>query len=192
MLKCIGIGLFLQLLGDVLLEAVSVKSVLDSGDVQRYISCKMLPHNAFHPGDNIDWYWKLVPFILFGVGRTVSKVLLLELIIAQSPDKMKGFVIGIKMLFTVFVPPFLLSVTMKLGWTLCYDAMTIVTFAVLFVVFLILSKWYILRERNREINIQAIVEEHYERYMDQDEEYEREHGNILLDSCSNSLSSDSD
>ena len=40
MLKCIGIGLFLQLLGDVLLEAISVKSVLDSGDVQRYVSCK--------------------------------------------------------------------------------------------------------------------------------------------------------
>ena len=52
---------------------------------------------------------------------------------------------------------------------------TKVTFVVLFVVFLILSKWYTLRERNREINIQAIVEEHYERY-------EREH---LLDSVSN-------
>ena len=38
MLKCIGIGLFLQLLGDVLLEAISVRSVLDSGDVHvRYI-----------------------------------------------------------------------------------------------------------------------------------------------------------
>ena len=78
MLKCIGIGLFLQLLGDVLLEAISVKSGLDSGDVHRYISCKSLPHNASHPSDNIDWYWKLVLFILFGVGRTVSKVLLLE------------------------------------------------------------------------------------------------------------------
>ena len=65
MLKCIGMALFFQLLGDVLLEAISVKSVLDSGDhdVQRYISCKTLPHNAPHPGDNIDWYWKLVPFI---------------------------------------------------------------------------------------------------------------------------------
>ena len=37
MLKCIGIGLFLQLLGDVLLEAVCVKSVVDSWDVLRYI-----------------------------------------------------------------------------------------------------------------------------------------------------------
>ena len=42
---------------------------------------------------------------------------------------------------------------------------------VLFVVFLVRSKRYTLRERNREINIQAIVEEHYERYIDQEEEY---------------------
>ena len=41
-------------------------------------------------------------------------------------------------------------------------------------VFLVLSKRYTLRERNREINIQAIVEEHYERYMDQEEEYMRQ------------------
>ena len=37
---------------------------------------------------------------------------------------------------------------------------------VLFAVFLVLSKRYTLRERNREINIQV---EHYERYMDQEE-----------------------
>ena len=44
---------------------------------------------------------------------------------------------------------------------------------VLFAIFLFLSKWYTLCERNREINIQAIVEEHCARYMDQEEEYER-------------------
>ena len=105
---------------------------------------------------------------------------------------MKGFVIGINILFSLLVPSFLLSVIMRLGLTLCYDMTTIVTLGVLFVVFLVLSKFYTLRDRNREINIQAILEEHYERYMDQEEEYEREHGNILLDSGSISSNSDSD
>ena len=63
---------------------------------------------------------------------------------------------------------------------------------VLYAFFLLLSKWYTLRERNREINIQAIVEEHYERYMDQEEEYEREHGESILDSDSVYSDSDSD
>ena len=52
----------------------------------------------------------------------------------------------------------------------------------LFAVFLILSKRYTLCERNREINIQAIVEEHYERYMDQEEEYNRENPQSCYDS----------
>ena len=42
------------------------------------------------------------------------------------------------------------------------------------VVFTILAKHYRLRERERHVNIQAIVEEHYERYLDQEEEYMRE------------------
>ena len=50
----------------------------------------------------------------------------------------------------------------------------ILLLVVLFAIFLLLSKWYSLCERNREINIQTIVEEHYERYMDQEEEYVRE------------------
>ena len=89
---------------------------------------------------------------------------------------MKGFVIGANILISAIVPSFLLSVIMNLTYTLCYDMLTIATLSVLFVIFLILSKRYTLRERNRDINIQAIVEEHYERYIDQEEEYMRECG----------------
>ena len=35
-----------------------------------------------------------------------------------------------------------------------------------------------LRERERHVNIQAIAEEHYERYLDQEEEYMREAANM--------------
>ena len=42
------------------------------------------------------------------------------------------------------------------------------------VLFIILGKHYKLRERERHVNIQAIAEEHFERYLDQEEEYMRE------------------
>ena len=45
------------------------------------------------------------------------------------------------------------------------------------VVYVILAKRYKLREREKHINIHAIVEEHYERYFDQEEEYMREIAN---------------
>ena len=42
------------------------------------------------------------------------------------------------------------------------------------IIFVIVAKRYKLREREKHVNIQAIVEEHYERYFDQEEEYMRE------------------
>ena len=57
---------------------------------------------------------------------------------------------------------------------MCYDVPTVVLFVVLFVIVDILSKRYKLRERNREINVQAIVEEHNERYLNQLEQLLRD------------------
>ena len=42
-----------------------------------------------------------------------------------------------------------------------------------FAVFLWTAKWYKLRKREIVVNVHAIAEEHWERYMDQRDEYER-------------------
>ena len=145
-----------------------------SDDARRYLSCTALAANVTHPDSYVEWYWKLGPCILYSVGYTISYVLLLEFLIAQSPDKMKGLVFGV-MLACNSILIFTRSFMINLEFTLCFDLPQLFILVVLFVVFLVLSKHYKLRERNREINIQAIVEEHYERYMDQEEEYLREH-----------------
>ena len=174
MLQCIGAGLFMCTLGYILVSALGVVGVIVSDDVQRYLSCTALAGNATNPSDYVEWYWKLDLCILYGIGKTIICVLLLEFIIAQSPDKMKGLVFGIVLAFRGFA--YLARICFsQLSFTLCYDLPISLVLVVLFVVFLVLSKRYTLRERNREINIQAIVEEHYERYMDQEEEYMREH-----------------
>ena len=46
------------------------------------------------------------------------------------------------------------------------------------VVYVVLARRYKLREREKHINVQAIVEEHYERYLDQEEEYLRENAKL--------------
>ena len=174
MLRCIGAGLLMCSLGFILLSAFGVYGIIVSDDVQRYLSCTALAANATNPGNNAEWYWKLGPYILYGIGRTITVVLLCELIIAQSPDKMKGFVIGIMLSCRGLV--YLASEAFNLiPYTICFDIAVVTALVVLFVIFLVLSLRYTLRERNKEINIQAIVEEHYERYMDQEEEYMREH-----------------
>ena len=171
MLKSLGIGLLLYLVGHILLEVLALKGVIASEDVQQYLSCTV--NDTVHPDYEVEWYWKLGPFILLGIGRTISMVLLNVLIIAQSPDKMKGFVLGLSSAFAG-ISGYILFEMAPLLFTLCHDVSFTVVIVVLFLVYLVLAKHYKLRERNKEINIQAIVEEHYERYMDQEREYMRQ------------------
>ena len=147
--------------------------------IQIYLSCTALAANATNPGNNAEWYWKLGPYILYGIGRTIISVLLFVFIIAQSPDKMKGFAMGIQLTCRGIVFVIILKLN-QLQYTVCFDLVVTVVLVVLFVIFLVLSKCYTLRERNREINIQAIVEEHYERFIDQEKEYMREHPQYYL------------
>ena len=178
MLNSIVIGLVMYLVGYIALEALVIKGVVDSDDVQSYLSCTTNTTLAHPPDEHVEWYWKLGPYLIYGVGNTITTVLLYELIIAQSPDKMKGFVLGVMLAclgITVFVAA---EIFTQVNFTLCSQLSLTILVVTLFVVFLVLSKCYTLRERNREINIQAIVEEHYERYMDQEEEYTREQRNF--------------
>ena len=173
MLNSIAIGMALYLVGYIALEALVIKGVVDSDDVQSYLSCTANT-TLGHAEDYVEWYWKLGPYLIYGVGRTMTTVLLCVFIIAQSPDKMKGFIFGI-MLASSNVTEFIaFEISAQINYTLCSHLSLTILLVAVFVVFLVLSKCYTLRERNREINIQAIVEEHYERYMDQEEEYMRE------------------
>ena len=167
MLRCITIALLISGVGFIVLQAIKIYELV-SDDAQKYISCGTF-NTTIRPGNYVEWYWKVGPYLVYGIGSTIVIVLFLEFMISQSPDKMKGLVIGISIPFS-FVVPLLL----ELIFTLCHDILTVAGVIVLFVVFLLLSKCYTLRERNREINTQAIVEKHFERYMDQEEEYVRE------------------
>ena len=92
MLNSLAIGLALYLVGYIALVALAINGVVVSDDVESnlsYIVNATLPHSPDYR------YWKLAPYPLYDVGCTIAKVLMYELIIAQSPDKMKGFVLGV-------------------------------------------------------------------------------------------------
>ena len=183
MLNCINAGLFISTVGYMLVSATEVYGVILSEDLPRYLSCQAL-NDSLRPDSRVDWYWKIAPFLLGGTGKTILYVLHLQFIIAQSPDKMKGLVIGTMLACRGIVLLIIIKV-LKFHFTLCCDLLILLLLISLFLVFLVLSKCYTLRERNREINIQAIVEEHYERYMDQEEEYMRQHPNNYYRSIEN-------
>ena len=161
MLKRIGTGLLLHLVGYTLCAATLFEEYTHGGDAgiaSRYLACS--PPNTTQNAANeyfVQWYWKLPPLMLFSVSRAVVNVLLLEFSVAQSPDKMRGLVIGLEVASVGIGGCFSSLLYYLVPYTLCYDVPTILLPAVLFVVFLVLSNEQVMwqaSERNSEwINI---------------------------------------
>ena len=172
LLKSLGISLLLYLVGYILLKPATIKGMVISNNMQQYLTCTS--NTTVNPDYVVKWYFEIGQYLLVGVARTIFMTSLNVFVIAQSPDRMKGLVLSLS--FALLGINQYAAILMGTGYefTLCHDITVVAVLVIAFVVYLILSKRYILRERNREINIQAIVEEHYERYMDQEEEYIRQ------------------
>ena len=145
------------------------------------IDCLLSNETAILP---LDYKWQILPQSLYALGSVIVQISSLEFVVAQTPQKMKGLTIGLwystsafgSIIGDHFYHPF--QSIKSSSWLSCdfyyYLAKIVFAFAVI-IVFLILAKRYKLRVREREINVHLIAEEHYERYMDQEEDYWREH-----------------
>ena len=133
----------------------------------------------------VPLYWLLLSDIVFGIGAAIVLVTTIEFVLAQSPNNMRGVMMG------VFVMLFFSASIVNYGLELLlrhfsnatpscgfyYYLVLSILIMLSLVLFTIAAKRYKLRERERHVNIQAIAEEHYERYLDQEEEYMREAAN---------------
>ena len=169
LLKMIGTGLILCLVSTVLNTAVTANG---------YYSQNITMTDTIQ----VPLYWVPVVEFLNGIGVTMTMMYGIEFAMAQTPNRMRGIMMGLVIamsgwstmgstLLTSIISMFKAS-TQK--YTL-YSCLVLPPLAMLMlIIFVIIVKRYKLRERERHINIQAIAEEHYERYFDQEEEYMRE------------------
>ena len=119
----------------------------------------------------------LIPQILYGVAFGLVFPTSLEFTIAQSPIQMRGMMVG--MSFASIGISYLININIKYPFgcnnnSICpnfyyYITRSVVIFIIL-LVFIVLAKRYKFRVRENEINIVQIVDEHYERYLNQEEE----------------------
>ena len=115
----------------------------------------------------------VLQLVLMGIWYFLIFPIALEFTIAQSPEHMRGMMVG--MCYASFgignVFKFIfLSFLSK--WY--YYILKCVIALIVLIVFLILAKHYKYRVRENEVNIIQIVDEHYQRYMEQEEEHIRE------------------
>ena len=109
-------------------------------------------------------------------------VSLLVFVVAQTPEKMKGLTIGLYYTsigfligYNIYIPFENIPSTKWLSCELYTDIAELTLFSAILITLLILTKRYQLRMRERTINVYLITEDHYVRYMDQEEEYQRDY-----------------
>ena len=130
----------------------------------------------------IPLYWVLIIDFANGVGVVLVMCSLFEMVIAQTPNRMRGIMMGVVIVMlgfgtlcnAIFAKTFQQLQSASPSCVFYYYLVLSLLLLLILIAFVILAKRYKLREKERHINIQAIVEEHYERYFDQEEEYMRE------------------
>ena len=156
------------------------------------IHCMFKDHNSTNTIP-VPFYWLILSDLIIGIGTAGLFCCSIEFIMAQTPNRMRGVMMGfavmmlsfgssihygLQLLFGHFFP----TVTPSCGF---YYYLVLSILLILSVILsVIATKRYKLRERERHVNIQAIVEECHERYLDQEAEYRRE--NDIQDTSSES------
>ena len=139
----------------------------------------------FYPALNLHWAVLIVPSLLLQIGPLLTVATVLEFISAQSPQSMKGLLVGvffaIRGLFQFLNSIIIIPLSLKHPWasgemlenppvTNCgfvYLLFTCVAGLIGLILFLAAAKKYKYRERNEGLFCQQDVEEIYDRYIAQ-------------------------
>ena len=125
--------------------------------------------------------WLLVPQILQGFGYMLVFVSVLEFICAQAPIRMKGFMVGIwyAMFFIkyMFINIIEFSITSfykeDRAWII-YESIKIGIIGLSLIIFGISCRWYRYRERDEVVNVQGMIEDIFEKELNQQQNDEDE------------------
>ena len=96
----VGVAICLLGVASLLITDVVGHSILNKNDSTNHTQCmfqfhKTSGHRLSYPALNMHWAILLLPSLLLGVGPMLVITTTLEFISAQSPQSMKGFLIGI-------------------------------------------------------------------------------------------------
>ena len=135
-----------------------------------------------HPDINNFAKMLFVPQTILSFSYVLLYPVSLEFTVAQSPVHMRGVMVGL-WYATSYGLGFLINIIIKFPFNcesqyICTSFYYYITKSVLvliiLIVFVILAKCYKYRVRENEVNIVQIVDDHYQRYMEQEEKYNRD------------------
>ena len=166
MLKRISVGLFFALV-----------TMLSCVLIFTFCSNQNISMNSSSYYNNL----LVIPQILFGITFAIIFPTALEFTIAQSPVQMRGMMVG--MWFACIGIGYIININAKYPFGchneyICTSSYYYLTKSVIvlfiLIVFVILAKRYKFRVRGNEVNIHQIVDDHYQRYMEQEDKIRSE------------------
>ena len=187
----LGIGIMLSLLGITSLLITDIAGhAVNHANASNYSLCVFqvaFSHSGSLMHDSLNMHWAvIIPIsLLQGIGPLTVTVTTLEFISAQSPQSMKGLLVGvffaIRGLFQFLNSIVIIPLSLKQPWasremiehppvTNCgfvYLALTSVTGLIGLILFSLAAKRYKYRKRDEGMFHQHEVEEIYDRYMKQ-------------------------
>ena len=176
MLKRIGLGLILCFLTSFTYMIIALVGQVKNSSAVCVL--KDLPINSSFEMP-IDYHWVIVPEVICGIAYFLVLTISLEFTVAQSPKSMRGFMVGIRyatiglavVVSMFFKTPFKYLDSAPLGCGFYYFLSKTVLIFIILVMFILLAKRYKLRVRDNETNVYQIVDEHFERFLRQSDEF---------------------
>ena len=129
------------------------------------------------PVDN-TYLWFIIPQLLNGLSSLLVSMTVFEFICAQAPRATQGLLIGLW--YATFSIRYLaidisgFRIIERRTW-LIYEGMKGFLILVSLVLFSCVSRRYRYRQRDEIVNVQGMIEDIHERWLDQKEAYEQEH-----------------
>ena len=173
MLKRIGMGLFL------LFVSFLVNSVIEViGQVQSSNSTCMFDTN--HLPVPLDCSWTLIPEVIGSAGIVLNFFSFSEFLVAQTPWQIKGFLMcvavsafGIFTLAGLGLDVLLMNLPIRLfpGCGFFYYGIYTFVMFVIFLLFVIISKWYKLRKRDDIVPYHMFAEDYFEKNYKLEQQY---------------------
>ena len=141
--------------------------------------------NCTHFNDPVDntYLWFIIPQLLNGLSSLLVSMTVFEFISAQAPRTTRGLLIGlwyatfsIRILVVDLLNDY---ITEKQSW-LISEGVKGFLILVSLVLFSCVSKNYRYRQRDEIVNVQGMIEDIYDKWFKQEEEYMEERRAILI------------
>ena len=215
MLKRIGIGLLMMVMQDCAYIALTSLPVVHGKSPMYTFNSSFNPytycfnsrtngtligsHNPFDPHLPLDktFLWLIIPQVFNGLGQALLSMTVLEFLCAQAPRSLQGLLIGLW--YAMFSIRYLIMRSVDYAITspdgiLIYQVVRTGLVLLSLVVYVYVSRGYQYRVRDWVVNVQWMVEDVFERRMDQEERYikEQEADGGILFKYSSSSSDESD